>query len=76
MNAKEFTKEMQKAIRNFEQRAKEYGEIVEATDFDTANGIIYLSCTIEDDAGDCFQCSQEFEIDGDNLCPLWFDCSC
>lgn len=76
MEAKTFIKELQKTLRKFEAEATDYGTIVEATDFETANGILYLCCTVEDESGDCYQCSQEFEIDGDSLCPLWFHCSC
>lgn len=76
MDAKIFIKELQKTVRKFEREAQDYGNIVEATDFDTANGILYLSCTVEDENGDCFACSQEFEIDENSLCPLWFHCSC
>lgn len=76
MEAKTFVKEFQKALRKFEREAYEYGNIVESTDFDTANGILYLCCTVEDEMGDCYQCSQEFEIDENSLCPLWFHCSC
>lgn len=75
MEAKNFLKEMEKALRDFEGRAQDYGNIVEETIFECGNGILYLSCTVEDENGECYSCSQEFEVNEDELCPLWFHCN-
>jgi hypothetical protein len=75
MDAKKFTKELTKIVRNFDTRAKDYGEIIEGTEIELCNGYLSLWCTVEDKHGDTACCSQEIEIFNDDLNPLQFSCN-
>ena len=74
MDAKKFLKELQSVVYKFEVRARNYGEIVEATEVEICKGYLVLCCTGEDKHGDSFTCSQEVEIYNDELNPLYFFC--
>jgi hypothetical protein len=46
MNAKIFIKELQKAVRKFERKAAESGEIVDDVKLTVGNGLVALECDI------------------------------
>lgn len=75
MDAKKFAKELTKIVRDFDTRAKDYGEIIEGIEIELCNGYLSLWCTVEDKNGDTACCSQEIEIFNDDLNPLRFFCN-
>lgn len=72
MEVKRFTKELQKAVRNFERRAKRYGAIIEPTEVEAGADCLQLGCTIETDPieGDCVRMYCDIEIEGDEFINL------
>lgn len=73
MEASKYIDGLRDIVAQFNARAKEHGEIVEATEIVVCRGYLLLDCTIEDEQGDCYRCSQEIEVDEDRFAPLHFN---
>lgn len=73
MEANKYIDGLRDIVAQFNARAKEHGEIVEATEISVCRGYLLLDCTIEDEHGDSYRCTQEVEMDEDEFIPLYFN---
>ena len=73
MEASKYIDGLRDIVLQFNERAKEYGEIVEATEISVCRGYLLLDCTIEDEHEDCYRCSQEIEVNEDEFIQSYFN---
>lgn len=73
MKASKYIDGLRDIVAQFNARAEEHGEIVEATEISVCRGYLLLDCTIEDEHGDCYRCSQEIELDENGFTSLYFN---
>lgn len=67
MNAKAFTKSLQKGIRQFERIARKYGEIIDETQLTVAGCDVCLWCGVMDNNGDYGEIKGTLEIESGEL---------
>lgn len=71
MDAINFSRELDNAIKGFKEDAGRYGQITDGVDICLCNGYFILRAEVEDDeTEDIIVCKQEFEYEDSDLAPI------